>query len=303
MMLRALAADLRAIAGAELVGLCDARVAGQLGDWEQLVVRERAAWRAGFDALVSGSDAVWLIAPETDRVLERLSARVLAAGKPLLGSDPHAIAIAASKLATADALRRAGVAVVPTWRPRAVEITGPCVVKPDDGCGCEDTRKFAHLSAARAWIGARPTPERFVVQPHVAGEPISLSVLAGQERATLLSVNRQRIELRDGVFSFVGSVVNAIADPRGEYARLTERTLAAIPGLWGYVGIDLLLTPSGPVVLEVNPRLTTSYAGLHAALDVNPAQLVLDLFAARESVALPALGRRAVVVDVKQTTE
>lgn len=300
MMLRALVADLCAIAGTELVGLCDARVAGMLGDWQQQVVHERAAWEAGFDALVSGSDAVWLIAPETDRVLEQLSARVLAAGKPLLGSDPHAIAIAASKLATADALRGIGVAVVPTWRPRAVEITGPCVVKPDDGCGCEDTRKFAHLSAARAWIGTRPTPQRFVVQPHVAGEPISLSVLAGQERVTLLSVNRQRIELRDGVFSFVGSVVNAIADSRGEYARLAERTLAAIPGLWGCIGIDLLITPSGPVVLEVNPRLTTSYAGLHEALGVNPAQLVLDLLSKRELATLPVLGRRAVAVDLKR---
>ena len=300
MMVRALAADLRAIAGAELVGLCDARVAGQLGDWEQRVVRERAAWEAGFDALVGSSDAVWLIAPETDRVLEQLSARVLAAGKPLLGSSPHAIAIAASKLATADALRGAGVAVVPTSRAQETEVLGPCVVKPDDGCGCEATRRFAKLAAARSWIRAQSTPERFVVQPYVAGEPLSLSLIAAPVRVTLLSVNRQRVELRDDVFSFVGSVVNAIPDSGGELARLAERTAAAIPGLWGYAGIDLLLTESGPVVLEVNPRLTTSYAGLHSALGVNPAQLVLDLLAERESVALPALGRRVVVVDLRQ---
>ncbi|MEZ5950145.1 MAG: ATP-grasp domain-containing protein [Planctomycetaceae bacterium] len=40
--------------------------------------------------------------------------------------------------------------------------------------------------------------------------------------------------------------------------------LAAIPGLKGYIGIDLLVDPLGqapPVVLEVNPRLTTSYLG------------------------------------------
>ena len=31
-------------------------------------------------------------------------------------------------------------------------------------------------------------------------------------------------------------------------------------------------------VLEINPRLTTSYVGLRRAMDCNPAQLVLDMF-------------------------
>jgi len=43
------------------------------------------------------------------------------------------------------------------------------------------------------------------------------------------------------------------------------------------VGIDLIDTESGPVVLEVNPRLTVSYAGLHSMLGFNPAGKVLAL--------------------------
>jgi predicted ATP-grasp superfamily ATP-dependent carboligase len=35
-----------------------------------------------------------------------------------------------------------------------------------------------------------------------------------------------------------------------------------IPGLAGYVGIDLLLPDGGdPLIVEINPRLTTSYVG------------------------------------------
>jgi len=41
------------------------------------------------------------------------------------------------------------------------------------------------------------------------------------------------------------------------------------------VGIDLVRTEQGLVMLEINPRLTTSYAGLRRALGVNPAGLVL----------------------------
>jgi predicted ATP-grasp superfamily ATP-dependent carboligase len=148
--------------------LRDARVDDLPDDWPQRVVHEHAQWQAGFDALVRDCDAAWLIAPETGDVLERLSARVLAAGKPLLGSRPHAIAIAARKLATARALDAAGVAVVPTSRPVEFESDGPCVAKPDDGCGCEQTRRFAHDADALAWISMQPEHERFVLQPYVA---------------------------------------------------------------------------------------------------------------------------------------
>jgi predicted ATP-grasp superfamily ATP-dependent carboligase len=39
----------------------------------------------------------------------------------------------------------------------------------------------------------------------------------------------------------------------------------ALPGLRGFVGIDVVWHPQrGPVVIEVNPRLTVAYAGLAA---------------------------------------
>jgi predicted ATP-grasp superfamily ATP-dependent carboligase len=49
-------------------------------------------------------------------------------------------------------------------------------------------------------------------------------------------------------------------------------------------------------VIEVNPRLTTSYAGLYRAIGINPAQLVLDLPGSLEAVeGLP----RTVAVEVE----
>ena len=43
------------------------------------------------------------------------------------------------------------------------------------------------------------------------------------------------------------------------------------------MGIDLIETDSGPVVLEINPRLTTTYTGLRDAIGQNPAALILSL--------------------------
>ena len=93
----------------------------------------------------------------------------------------------------------------------------------------------------------------------------------------MLSVNRQHIRLEEGRLHFQGVTTNALPDPDQRYADLALRVGTAIPGLWGYVGIDLIDTEAGPVVLEVNPRVTVSYAGLHAMLGFNPAGKIMAL--------------------------
>lgn len=35
---------------------------------------------------------------------------------------------------------------------------------------------------------------------------------------------------------------------------------------------------SGPVVVEINPRLTTSYVGLRQSLALNPAELIVSIW-------------------------
>ena len=41
------------------------------------------------------------------------------------------------------------------------------------------------------------------------------------------------------------------------------------------IGVDVVLTASDAVVIEVNPRLTTAYLGARRAIDENIAELVL----------------------------
>ena len=158
---------------------------------------------------------------------------------------------------------------------------GSWVVKPDDGAGCQETRLFRSLSAAAQWAAARSTGADqidFVMQPFVSGEPCSLSMLCRDGEARLLSCNRQRVVIRDDQFHFLGSVVNGLHDSRARFAQLADRIASAFPGSWGYVGVDFILPEDGnAIVLEVNPRLTTSYVGLHASLGCNPAALVLRL--------------------------
>lgn len=223
---------------------------------------------------IAEADAVWPIAPESEGVLERIS--TMAAGRMMLGCAPEAVRLAASKQATARRLEQAGITAVPTLLLSEFEPgPGSFVAKPDDGIGCEGCRVFDTADALLNWMQGKSRTH--VIQPWLAGEAASLSMICRNGRAQLLSCNRQLIEVADGEIHYHGSLLNDFARYWPEFDQLAGRVAKAIPGLAGYVGVDVMVEQGGLTVLEINPRLTTSYAGMHRATGVNPAGLVLDL--------------------------
>ena len=66
-------------------------------------------------------------------------------------------------------------------------------------------------------------------------------------------------------------------------ARLAVRAVGCLSPSRGYLGVDLVLgdDPGGvaDVVIEINPRLTTSYVGLRALLEGNLAATMLAIAA------------------------
>lgn len=225
-------------------------------------------------------DAVWPIAPETDGVLERLCMMVEQAGKCLLNSPASAVRSAASKRQTLELLEACGIRGVPfaplEGASEPPPFPFPLVAKPDDGAGCEGSRIMDGPQDWRAFL-ADSKEGAWLVQPWVEGSPISLSALFSQGKARLLTVNRQRVERQGGRFVLKGCRVNAIPDTQGVLTRLAGRVAAALPDLWGYAGIDLIQNDQGYQVLEINPRLTTSYAGIREAIGINVAECVLNL--------------------------
>ena len=276
-MLQALLDDLISVGGVKITVLRDCR----LPALPQVVTIRTLHRPTEFDQLfntcLAASDAVWPIAPESDGTLESMSRRIQDSGKRLLGSSPEAIHVTSSKVATSCTLALADIPAVPTFHSaRGLgAYRGPVVVKPDDGAGCQQTYYFDDVGAVDRWMDAHPESV-YVVQPYLPGAALSLSLLCRSGRARMLSCNRQRVVVREGVFHFEGTDAGAGGDGAG-YQRLADAIAHALPGLWGYVGVDFIETREGPIVLEINPRLTTSYAGLGKAIGQNPARLVLGL--------------------------
>src|SRR5262249_36645288 len=110
-MRTALVADLQAIGGHDIVTTADAGVRRDLPRGVDVVALPSGdrARETALDRLIGRADAVWLVAPETDRCLERLAARVERQQKVLLGSSVEAIRRASDKARLAHRLAGAGV--------------------------------------------------------------------------------------------------------------------------------------------------------------------------------------------------
>lgn len=276
-MLQALVHDLTALDWVEVITLRDERLEAPRMRGLHVVSTNQARFATDYRHCLDAADAVWPVAPESDGILERLSRDILAAGKRLLGSGPDAVRVATSKHATFQRLTSSGLRLARTFTsPYLMTEDRPVVAKPDDGAGCTDTFLFPGLKDVEEWVLANGG-ESYAYQYFVPGPALSLSMLCCEGKAQLLSVNRQHITLQDGHFQAQGVTVNAVADPDGVYDRVARHIAEALPDLWGYVGVDLIAAEDGPRVLEINPRLTLSYAGLGAATGSNTAQRILAL--------------------------
>jgi len=278
-MLGALLADLSLLPDISVLVSRDSRLPALGYDCETFTPRPGDNLWEVWGHCIDRCDAVWAIMPETDALLERISNLTLARRRRLIGSHPSAVSIAASKLQTAGTLQRAGIDVVPTY---AVGTDIPVyssrwVLKPDDGVGGEGSHILESYDAMIQTLRYRDRYSGYVAQPVLEGKAVSLSLLCRDRFATLLTANCQQVREVGGRYELEGVLVNGFADAHLLYAGLARAIARAIPGLWGYAGVDMVLTGNGPVVLEVNPRLTVSYAGLHSALAVNPAKLILRM--------------------------
>jgi predicted ATP-grasp superfamily ATP-dependent carboligase len=301
LMLRSLVKDLAELDGVELVVSRDARL--PVDGLPATVVPVGATddpwliWRH----LIQEADVTWAVAPETDGLLERLVGLVRESGRKPLACRPDALRLCASKSATALHLMAHAIPVVPT-RPlslAAIDEFGDgaagWVVKPDDGAGAEGAR-LVKSREALIDLCRQADAKRQILQPYVAGVAASLSLLCCDGNVRLLSCNRQDVVISDGCFHYAGWLVGGLEARRDRYEPIAAAVAAAIPGLWGYVGIDLIDDSNGPLVLEINPRLTTTYAALRDAIGINPAQLILGLGQGGAPAALPPVTARPLMI-------
>ena len=229
---------------------------------------------SAFKDMMSEVDAVLPIAPETNGILSNLTSLVEQSGRLLLGSTTQATRIAGDKFASYLTLMSHGCKLPETalW-PVPLEklpAPGPWILKPRSGAGCEGI----YLTASPDTFDI-PNGE-YIIQEYVPGVAASVAMIAGKSCNTILSVNLQKMvfdpapHYKGGAIPLVHSMSKAARSCAGIVAR-------AIPGLRGYVGIDMVLTPCEVYVIEVNPRITFTYCGLRRITSQNLMKAIIEV--------------------------
>jgi predicted ATP-grasp superfamily ATP-dependent carboligase len=90
-----------------------------------------------------------------------------------------------------------------------------------------------------------------------------------------LALNLQRVRRRLNRLSYDGGRTPLEHPLAARALDVAVRTCELFPGLRGFVGVDVVLTDDEAVVIEINPRLTTAYLGVRAAIDANVAAMAL----------------------------
>jgi tyramine---L-glutamate ligase len=232
-----------------------------------------------FRAVAAHADFSLVIAPECGGRLESLCRTVLDVGGRLLGPWPDAIRLAADKLALARHWERHGVPTPPTWELGAEPADVPVVVKPRDGAGSQAMLLWrqdsdpAGVAQERSPVPTFPGPN--IAQQYVPGLAASVAFLIGPSRALPL-VPCEQLLSTDDRFTYLGGRLPIAPDRAHRTIRIASAAVGCVPGLLGYVGVDVILGDDGrDWAIEINPRLTTSYVGLRALARFNLAGAML----------------------------
>jgi len=277
MMIHAVVNDFRLVPGCSVFVLRDKRFDHDVAGVSTVIVEPGEHYRDKLNELAPKLDALLIIAPENDDILFSLSKWCSSQPFKLFNCKPETIKLTSNKYATYRYLQTHGIPQILTCLAgAAVQLQGEqFVMKPIDGVGCTEVSLLNGRPELEK-AAVRPDRDRYVFQPYIRGVHASLSLLCLQGACLVLSCNEQFIREADSRLQWLKCNVNAFA--REKFMSFSDRLAQALPGLRGYVGVDIVITEKQILLTEVNPRLTTSYVGLGAALGVNPAELILKCF-------------------------
>lgn len=279
-MITALAADFAAIPDVETCVLRDTHFWGltfpgcRMHDVSGAADHEQAVAR-----LAAEADWSLIIAPEFSGHLLRLCQWVTCAGGRLLGPGPALVELAGDKQATAARLEDHSV---PTPRGIAIiagqrlpeDFSYPAVLKPRCGAGSMDVRLIER------WTADECTPDgtEMRLERYCPGLAVSVAWICGPVSRFPLVPCRQHLS-GDGRFTYAGGSLPLPPALARRAIALSGRAVDSLPQPLGYLGVDLVLGDDpygrGDYVIEINPRLTTSYVGLRAAAETNLAEAIL----------------------------
>ncbi len=142
----------------------------------------------------------------------------------------------------------------------------PIVIKPSMLAGSECVylvNSLKNLQRIVSRVISCDPNNTAVIQRYIDGVSGSISAVIDRGRVVFYSVNIQLINIENNMFRYIGNILpirneNVV---KHAYSLLTQFA-SCFPDYIGYIGFDIIITGENITIVEVNPRITTSFIAI-----------------------------------------
>ena len=222
-------------------------------------------------SLIKKYDYILPILPEIDSNLSNYVKFIEKNNIKKIISDTRTIDICSDKLIFYEYMTKHTIPVIPTYKSLNFKNrSDKYILKDRLGAGCSYVR-LTKKNELEVYYS-----ENMIVQPFIDGDHYSLSVFFSKSNFRLLTINKQNIGTTNCMLSLKSLIINVNQNLYLDILPIISNIKNSLPGLFGFVGIDFLLRGRQIYIVEINPRLTTSFSGLYETIGCNMIDLLIN---------------------------
>lgn len=288
-MLQALEQDFSAL-GIHVIITLDSRIAYTPQPRTLAVpIAKKTSLHQELQRIAQQVDFILLVAPETNGTLIRCCQWLCEFQHKFLSPQPSVVELCSDKSRTCRFLAEHsiptthGILIEPVGNvldryPQVTPSLLPGVLKPNCGAGGEATFFVKDMAALVELIGeqSEKASRPMRLEMWAEGTPTSTSLICGPAGYELLKSTRQ-VFRGWPIGTYTRNLADLSDDQLSRAGQLAYRVCESLPPTCGYLGIDMILgnKPENDLVVEINPRLTSSYTLLRTLDSRNLAQTML----------------------------
>ncbi len=196
---------------------------------------------------------VIIIAPETNNLSSKIYSHVSQNHK-VLGPNISSLNTFSSKTKMLMKLRRLNLPIVENYNLN-LNYKGKIICKPDTSAGSENTFVINKNNYEKK--------KGYLVQKFYNGKKGSFLMLCKNGKSKVICCNEQLLNLKKEKIQQVGCIMGGLEKYRNEIEILANKISKNFKGLFGIVGVDIVIENKKWLIIEINPRFTSAYSGLN----------------------------------------
>ena len=145
------------------------------------------------------------------------------------------------------------------------------VSKPNFGAGSLDIKVIKPKNLLME-------PNNRVIQKFYPGKKGSFVMLCSKKKFEVLCCNEQIVVIKKNKILQTGLRMGGLEFYRKEIEKIGRQIYKNFSGLFGYIGVDILLEENQWKIIEINPRFTSSLIGLEKSYGKKSLQKITKLY-------------------------